>query len=59
VLFGGTLFGVIGAILAVPTAATIQIGFQEWVRYTNNRRAEAVLGGGAGGLEGAVPPQGA
>ena len=33
VMFGATLFGVIGAILAVPTAATIQIAFQEWMTF--------------------------
>ena len=33
VLFGGTLFGVIGALLAIPVAAAIQIGAQEWWRY--------------------------
>ena len=30
VLFAGTLFGVIGAIMAVPAAASIQIALQEW-----------------------------
>jgi predicted PurR-regulated permease PerM len=33
VLFGGTLFGVPGALLAIPTAATFQISLQEWWRY--------------------------
>ena len=33
VLFGGTLFGVVGALLAIPIAAAIQIGAQEWWRY--------------------------
>ncbi len=33
VLFGATLFGVIGALLAIPVAAAIQIGAQEWWRY--------------------------
>ena len=56
VLFGGTLFGIFGAILAVPTAATIQIGFQEWMRLANHRRAEAVRLGDVGALESPVPP---
>jgi predicted PurR-regulated permease PerM len=30
VLFGGTLLGVIGALMAVPVAATIQIALREW-----------------------------
>jgi predicted PurR-regulated permease PerM len=33
VLFGSTLFGVLGAILAIPAAATIQIALQEWNAY--------------------------
>ena len=33
VLFGATLFGIIGALLAIPIAATIQISIQEWWRY--------------------------
>ena len=30
VLFGSTLFGVIGALLAIPAAASAQIAFKEW-----------------------------
>jgi predicted PurR-regulated permease PerM len=30
VLFGGTLLGIIGALMAVPVAATIQIALREW-----------------------------
>ncbi|MBI2690488.1 MAG: AI-2E family transporter [Solirubrobacterales bacterium] len=33
VLFGGTLIGVVGAILAIPIAATLMIAFQEWGRF--------------------------
>jgi predicted PurR-regulated permease PerM len=33
VLFGSTLFGVVGALLAIPTAATIQIAIREWIDY--------------------------
>ncbi len=33
VLFGSTLFGVLGAILAIPTAATIQIVTREYIAY--------------------------
>jgi predicted PurR-regulated permease PerM len=33
VLFGGTLLGVIGALVAVPAAATVQIVIREWLRY--------------------------
>ena len=33
VLFGSTLFGIVGALLAIPSAATIQIAIQEWRQY--------------------------
>lgn len=41
VLFGSTLFGVIGAILAIPTAASIQIAISEWRQYRKDLAAEA------------------
>ncbi len=33
VLFGSTLFGVVGALLAIPAAASIQIAVREWMDY--------------------------
>jgi predicted PurR-regulated permease PerM len=33
VLFGSTLFGVVGALLAIPAAASIQIAIKEWTDY--------------------------
>jgi predicted PurR-regulated permease PerM len=39
VLFGSTLFGVLGALLAIPFAAAVQIGIREWEAY---RAAAAV-----------------
>jgi predicted PurR-regulated permease PerM len=39
-LFGGALLGVIGALLAIPTAAAIQIAVREWIEY---RRESAAL----------------
>jgi predicted PurR-regulated permease PerM len=33
VLFGSTLFGIIGALLAIPAAASIQIAIREWMLY--------------------------
>jgi predicted PurR-regulated permease PerM len=51
VLFGGTLFGIIGALLAIPAAASVQIAIREWMAY---RREVAGAGpeahdhGGAG-----------
>jgi predicted PurR-regulated permease PerM len=38
-LFGAALLGVLGAILAIPCAAAIQIGVREWLAY---RREETV-----------------
>jgi predicted PurR-regulated permease PerM len=32
-LFGGALLGVIGALLAIPSAAAIQIAVREWLEY--------------------------
>ena len=40
VLFGSALFGVIGALLAIPAAASLQITLAEWLRYRRARRAE-------------------
>ena len=33
VLFGSTLFGVLGALLAIPVAAAIQITIREYVAF--------------------------
>jgi predicted PurR-regulated permease PerM len=38
VLFGGTLLGVLGALVAVPAAASIQIVVREWLRYREDTR---------------------
>ena len=38
VLFGSTLFGVLGALLAIPFAAAIQIGIREWDAYRASTR---------------------
>jgi predicted PurR-regulated permease PerM len=40
VLFGSTLFGIIGALLAIPTAASIQIAIHEYSLYRADLRAE-------------------
>lgn len=40
VLFGGTLMGVTGAVLAIPIAATIQIVVQEYGRFKRELRAD-------------------
>jgi predicted PurR-regulated permease PerM len=39
VLFGSTLFGILGALLAIPAAASIQIGLHEWREYRRDVEA--------------------
>jgi predicted PurR-regulated permease PerM len=55
VLFGSTLFGVLGAILAVPIAASIQIAVTEYRAYRHEVRAAEQE---AGGPTPAPPPEG-
>jgi predicted PurR-regulated permease PerM len=45
VLFGGTLFGIIGALLAIPAAASIQIAIREWMAYRREILGEGIPGG--------------
>jgi predicted PurR-regulated permease PerM len=53
VLFGSTLFGVLGAILAIPTAASILIAIHEWNLYRRE------ISGGDEGTTGPTPaPEG-
>ena len=40
VLFGSALFGVIGALLAIPAAATISVALREYRRYRRIQRGE-------------------
>src|SRR5215207_4920994 len=40
VLFGSTLFGVAGALLAIPVAASLQIAVTEWWHFRQSARAE-------------------
>jgi len=49
VLFGSTLLGVLGALVAIPIAASVQIAIREWWDYRHDQqRAELTAG--------AVPP---
>ena len=41
VLFGSTLFGVAGALLAIPAAASIQIAIREWADYRRSGEGQA------------------
>jgi predicted PurR-regulated permease PerM len=40
VLFGSTLFGVLGALLVIPIAASLQIAVTEWWQFRQAGRAE-------------------
>jgi predicted PurR-regulated permease PerM len=46
VLFGSSLFGVLGAILAIPTAATLQIAIHEYREYRRETLAAEQEAGG-------------
>ncbi len=53
VLFGSALFGVAGALLAIPVAASAQIAVLEWWRFTHPGPDPAV---GDASPPGALPP---
>jgi predicted PurR-regulated permease PerM len=42
VLFGSTLFGVPGALLAIPGAASVQIAVGEWWQFRQSGRVQLV-----------------
>ena len=54
VICGGVLFGIVGALLAIPIAASIQIGAQEWWRFRLDRRITGAPGGEPGENPGAA-----
>jgi predicted PurR-regulated permease PerM len=60
VLFGSTLFGIGGALLAIPVAASIQIAITEWWRFRHPQVSPASssppAGGPAPGGAAAAPP---
>jgi predicted PurR-regulated permease PerM len=49
VLFGSTLLGVLGAIVAIPIAASIQILVREWWEWRQEARLAAIADPGAPG----------
>jgi predicted PurR-regulated permease PerM len=50
VLFGATLLGVVGALIAIPVAATIQIAVREYLSFRTPERVAAVS------LDDTLPP---
>lgn len=43
VLFGSSLFGIAGALLAIPVAASLQIGIREYIVYRAGQRVAAMI----------------
>src|SRR3954451_12236690 len=61
VLFGSTLLGVLGAIVAIPLAASIQILVKEWWSWRQEVRTAAIIdpeGPPPSGPPGTGPPKG-
>ena len=48
VLFGATLLGVPGALVAIPVAASIQIAVAEWRAYREEGRITQAVSGELG-----------
>jgi predicted PurR-regulated permease PerM len=44
VLFGSTLLGVLGALVAIPVAASVQIAIREWWDYRHERAVAEMTG---------------
>ena len=47
VLFGSTLLGVLGALVAIPIAASVQIGIREWWKYRHDQAVAELQAGGS------------
>ena len=45
VLIGGSLLGVLGALVAIPVAAVVQIVSSDWWQFRQQRQAEETGGG--------------
>ena len=43
VLFGSTLLGVLGALVAIPIAASVQIAIREWWRYRHDQTVNELM----------------
>lgn len=55
VLFGANLLGVLGALVAIPIAASIQIVAREWWTYRRETRLAAATSGPESGAAGPAP----
>ena len=43
VLFGATLLGVIGALVAIPVAASVQIAIREWWAFRHDQTLQDIV----------------
>jgi predicted PurR-regulated permease PerM len=43
VLFGSTLLGVLGALVAIPVAASVQIAIREWYAYRHDQSLQEIV----------------
>ena len=46
VLFGSTLLGVLGALVAIPVAASVQIAIREWWAYRHDQAVHELIAPG-------------
>jgi predicted PurR-regulated permease PerM len=46
VLFGSTLLGVLGALVAIPVAASVQIAIREWWQYRHDQTVNELVAPG-------------
>ena len=56
VLFGSTLFGIVGAVLAIPIAATMQIAYREYRDYRRETLAAPIDAPASGSVALDPPP---
>jgi predicted PurR-regulated permease PerM len=54
-IFGGTLLGILGALLAIPTAAAIQIAAREFIAFRRTYHGPEGSGSGSGSEPPAAP----
>ena len=56
VLFGSTLLGVLGALVAIPVAASVQIAIREWWQYRHDQTVNEIIAPAGPSPPDAPPP---
>ena len=56
VLFGATLLGVLGALVAIPVAASVQIAIRDWWKYRHDQTVNEIIAPAAPSPPDAPPP---